>query len=239
MRPRRAALVVAVTLICAVALVLLAPGCGAARSVRDRAVGKPAPTVTSTPTPVPTPTPALPPNPQGLHRWDTLPVHYCIDDASRGYVANGEFTRLVQRAFATWGVPTVDDGPCRGSNVQDDRTNEIGWGTPPAASPRRAGITEAGVTLTTYSECTSGCASDDRVKLVEADILIESEPPAPVRNETCLYSTLLHETGHFLGLDHLPPPAVMAAETSRCPTQLTATDREAVRERYGSRASPQ
>jgi len=37
-------------------------------------------------------------------------------------------------------------------------------------------------------------------------------------------------------LEHLPPPAVMAAETSDCPTELTAADRAALLERYGALA---
>src|SRR3974377_2051200 len=80
--------------------------CSAARSVRDRITGAtprptrtathtptitptatptpptpPPATPTATPTPIPTPTPALPPNPQGLVRWDTLPVPYCVSSA--------------------------------------------------------------------------------------------------------------------------------------------------------------
>jgi hypothetical protein len=73
---------------------------------------------------------------------------------------------------------------------------------------------------------------------VEADITIDTAPPAEFRGGDCLYSTLLHETGHFLGLEHLPAPAVMASETSTCLGTLTGADREALRARYGAVVQP-
>ena len=44
--------------------------------------------------------------------------------------------------------------------------------------------------------------------------------------------------GHFLGLEHLPAPAVMAAETSTCLDALTDADLEALFARYGPVAQP-
>lgn len=227
------------------AAVSLSAGCSAARRVRDRITGggTPAPTrtpantptPTATPTPVPTPTPALPSNPQGLSRWDTLPVSYCVSTGDQGYVSHELFITAVQRAFDTWGVPSRYDGEC-GPPAQDDRVNEIGWGV---LGSRRGRVYEAGLTQTVTSECTANCDPNDRIKLTEADITIDSAPPREFRSATCLYSTLLHETGHFLGLEHLPSPAVMQAETSGCPTELTDADREALLARYGARANPQ
>jgi len=224
-------------------------GCGTARDVRDRITGNETPRATRTaeptrtptpsPSPTATPTPALPANPLDLHRWSSLPVHYCVDTSDAGFVNDADFASLVARAFAAWGVPVVDDGTCRAGNVNGDKVNEIGFGTPTNQPPPGSHVAEAGETSTTYSECTSGCTPDDRVRLVEADIVIESEPPRQFRTRDCLYSTLLHETGHFLGLEHLPTPAVMAAETSDCPTELTAADRAALLMRYGQRAMPQ
>ena len=165
----------------------LLAGCGAARDVRDRISGNetPRPTrtpePTSTPTvpppPTATPTPPLPPNPLDLNRWNSLPVHYCVDTNAGGFVAGAEFASLVARAFASWGVPVADDGTCSHGNVNGDRVNEIGFGTPTNQPPAGSHVTEAGETSSTYSECTSGCTPADRVTLVEADIVIESEPP--------------------------------------------------------------
>lgn len=235
----------AVVLALAVAAVGASTGCSAVRRVRDPITGDAAtatptftptqtPTVTPTSTPTATPTPSLPPNPQGLTRWDALPVPYCVSAGDGGYVSSQAFIDAVLRAFAAWGVPVTDNGAC-GPPVQDDGVNEIAWGA--LASGQR--LYEAGLTQTVTSRCRANCNPDDPVRLTEADITIDTAPPAEFRNATCLYSALLHETGHFLGLDHLPPPAVMQAETSGCPTRLTAADRQALLERYGARASPQ
>ena len=180
----------------------------------------------------PTPTSVLPPNPDALLRWDKLPVHYCIDETNQGFLGPLALTALVERALAAWGVPTVDDGACAGGTQQGDGINEIGWGVPATQAGGR-GSFEAGVTLLRSTECVSSCDPADRVQLVEADIVIDRNPPRPFRNEACAYSTVLHETGHFLGLDHLPAPAVMAAETSSCPQALTAADHAALVQRYG------
>ncbi len=186
----------------------------------------PNPTVPATPTSV------LPPNPDGLLRWDTLPVHYCIDESDQGFLSETVFIDLVHRAFADWGVPTTDDGACAGPSQEGDGVNEIGWGSPEGERVRRRSF-EAGVTLLRSNECVSNCNPDDRVHLVEADIIIDRNPPSPFHTQACVYSTLLHETGHFLGLEHLPAPAVMAAETSSCPQELTPADRAALVDRYG------
>lgn len=224
--------------------------CSAARSVRDHITGAtpkpthtptytptltPTATPTATPTPVPTPTPELPVNPTGLERWDALPVPYCVSSAGAGYVSHNLFVLSVQRAFATWGVPVDYTGEC-GAPKQDDGANTIGWGV---LNSERDFVYEAGVTQRTMSECRANCDPNDKVKLTEADITIDSQPPGEFRTANCLYATLLHETGHFLGLEHLPSPSVMEAETSGCRTKLTDADRQALLDRYGARAHPQ
>ena len=189
------------------------------------------PTPTATATPTATPTPALPDNPDGLQRWNDVPVTYCIVPGT-GYVSDAVFVASVDRAFAAWGVPSINNGACDGID-NEDGTNEIGWGDLRTSASRGPGVYEAGLTSIRYRKCTSGCDPNDTVHLVEADITIDAAPPREFRSSRCLYSTLLHEAGHFLGLEHLPAPAVMATETSTCPAALTAADREALRERYG------
>jgi hypothetical protein len=199
----------------------------------------PTPTATPTPSPTPTatPTPALPPNPDALQRWNGVPVQYCIATTEGGYVAGDEFTALVDRAFAAWGIPSVDTGPCD-AIVDEDGVNEIGWGTLQTGTTRPGDVFEAGLTSLRYRRCTAGCDPNDPLHIVEADITIDVTPPREFRTRRCLYSTLLHETGHFLGLDHLPPPAVMAAETSECLDAPTDADREALLARYGAVVQP-
>ena len=235
---RHAALGVAAAI--AMSLAAVAAGCGAARDAKNRVFGPPStPTIagtpTSTPTATPTPPPPLPPNPDGLMRWDSLPVHFCISAGGGGYVTNQQFVEDVQRAFDAWGLPSQDDGAC-GPVAPDDGKNEIGWGSLAANSDPGGRTYEAGLTQTVTRECTANCDPNDRIRLSEADITIDSEPPREFRSEACLYSTVLHETGHFLGLGHLPLPDVMAAKTSGCPTELSSADRAAMRDRYGARA---
>ena len=194
--------------------------------------------VAPTPPTEPPATATLPPDPAGLHRWSELPVHYCIDTSQTGVLPNERFGALTDEAFAAWGVPAVDDGACAHPESRGDRVNEIGWGTPPGAPPPGSRVTEAGVTLTTYSRCTANCGDRDPVSIIEADIIITKEVPPEFRSERCVYSTLLHETGHFLGLEHLPAPSVMQAQTSSCMTELTPADLAALIARYGNVASP-
>ncbi len=234
------------------ATMALAAGCAAARNVKERVIGPaatatmtrtprptstltPTPTVTPTPTPTATPTPRLPANPEGLYRWNALPVHFCISAGDAGYVTHGEFVDAVQGAFDAWGLPWVNAGEC-GPVKQDDGVNEIGWASLTANAGADSHVYEAGLTQTVTQECTANCDDNDRIRLSEADISIDTAPPREFRGARCLYSTMLHEVGHFLGVAHLPAPAVMAAQTSGCPGELTEADRAALRERYGARA---
>ncbi len=228
-----------ILLAAAIAVIAFLAGRSITGDVRDRVFG-PEGTQTAAssiavapPTATPEP-PPLPPNPDGLARWRTAPVHFCVSSGDAGYVTPAEFIDAVARAFDAWGVAWQSDGAC-GPVVPDDGKNEIGWGSLPANDSNGRDY-EAGLTQTTVQECTANCDPNDPVRLSEADITIDRSPPQEFRNARCFYSTLLHEVGHFLGLSHLPPPAIMAARTSGCPAELTDADRQALLERYGARA---
>lgn len=243
-------LVIAATAAIAGAVAFMA-GCGAVDRVKERVIGPAStatvtytpqptftptstPTITPTATPTATPTPPLPPNPDGLSRWNTMPVHFCISAGSDGYVTHDQFVEGVQESFDAWGIAWQNDGEC-GPVQQDDGVNEIGWGSLSDIDPGGR-VYEAGLTQTVTQECTANCDPDNKIRLSEADITIDTAPPREFRSRRCFYSTMLHEVGHFLGVGHLAPPAVMTAQTSGCPSELTNDDRAALRERYGARA---
>ena len=228
-----------ILLAAAIALVAFLAGRSIASDVRDRVFGPDgtqtaASKIAVAPTATPVP-PPLPPNPNGLARWRNVPVHFCVSSGDAGYVTPAEFIDALARAFDAWGIQWQSDGAC-GPVVPDDGKNEIGWGVLPENTDTSGRDYEAGLTQTTTQECTSNCDPNDSVRLSEADITIDRSPPKEFRNTRCFYSTLLHEVGHFLGLSHLPAPAIMAAQTSGCPTELTDADRASLRERYGARA---
>ena len=237
---RRRALVLTAVL----ALTVVAAGCDAltgdptpTHTPAPSATVTSTPTITPSPTPTATPPPVLPPNPDALRRWADHPVTYCIGPTDEGFATPDEFVGLIDAAFAAWGVPANNTGAC-GTPAEDDGVNGVGWGSLGNGDSSDGGVFEAGLTRVSYSQCTSGCDPDDLVHIVEADITVDTAPPQSLRTRDCLNSTLLHEVGHFLGLEHLPPPAVMAAETTTCLTALTDADIEAIRARYGAVAQP-
>ncbi|HEY7268608.1 MAG TPA: matrixin family metalloprotease [Dehalococcoidia bacterium] len=170
-----------------------------------------------------------------LH-WPALPVTYCLDLAQDGYADPATFTRLVHMAFDAWGVESQDRGRCDGGLKESDQRNEIGWGAPPVPPANGPGVYEAGYTRLRFRNCTRNChgiASD----LLEADVIIDRNAPRTYRNERCLYSVLLHEVGHLLGLPHMPAPSVMASVTNSCPQEPTDADRRALADLYGGALS--
>jgi hypothetical protein len=167
-------------------------------------------------------------------RWDASFLEYCVHNPGEGYVEHGQFVRLVAEAFDRWGVATKDSGECPGTMRSGNRRNEIAWGALPQ---RDNDLHEAGLTEVLFETCGSRCPPGAPPEIVEADITISNDPPGRLRNRDCLFATLLHETGHFLGIAHLGQPAVMAPVSFDCPQRLTEADREALLRLYPSLSS--
>jgi len=150
-----------------------------------------------------------------------------------GFVSDQKFRELIQRAFASWGLASVNDGDCAEAK-QGDRRNEFSWAPSPQSPNDRA--YEAGYTRLSYLSCPRSCAGGSAYEIVEADVLIDPTPPR--RTEQCLFTALLHEVGHFWGLPHLGAGTVMAPVSTECRQQLTQADAAALTALYGASATP-
>jgi hypothetical protein len=170
---------------------------------------------------------ALPEEVRNAH-WQDLPLSYCIVTEAAGFVPNEELASGVAAAFESWGVEARNRGACA-SVENGDGVNQIGWGD----LSQESALHEAGNTMLRYRTCRLICPGGEGARIVEADIVIDREPPATLRSARCLYTTLLHETGHLLGLQHLEAPAIMAPALAGCPQEPTQRDRQALEGLYG------
>lgn len=160
-------------------------------------------------------------------RWSTLPVHYCLAHSEGGFVSDEVLARLLVRAFEEWGVSASYDGECRDSAKEGNGRNEVQWSS---LGPADGATRQAGQTQLRHIEC-APCSSPESF-IIEADVSIDPNPPPARRNQACLFTTLLHEVGHVLGVPHLPPPAVMAPVLTSCPQELTDADLRALADLY-------
>jgi hypothetical protein len=167
----------------------------------------------------------VPPEIRGA-RWPDMPIEYCVvRDGRGGFVDHETFVALTQQAFVAWGVETAFDGDCNGPIAHNNGRNEIGWGDL-AGNPND--LTEAGNTNLRYRSTLLGGPPD----ITEADVTIHRNPASGKGNETCLLATLLHETGHVLGLPHLGRGTVMSPVITDCLAAPTPDDLAALRELY-------
>jgi hypothetical protein len=179
--------------------------------------------------------PQLPPEPvpeqiEGA-RWPSLPVEYCIAVADGGFVDPETFVASVEEAFRRWGLPAERRVGCPAEIERGNRVNQIGWGTLPERA--EGGVHEAGLAELLYAGCRGPCPGGANAQIIEANIRINPDPPSRFRSSSCLFTTILHEVGHFWGLHHLDQPAIMAAAHATCPQELTAADIQAINELYG------
>ncbi|MEZ4554523.1 MAG: matrixin family metalloprotease [Dehalococcoidia bacterium] len=166
-------------------------------------------------------------------RWQSLPVHYCIVEDNRGFVAAERFVELTTEAFERWGVAATYDGPCSEA-VEGNGRSEVAWGSPDDTTRNHpeGGAYQVGWTKLVFRRCPSGCPGGAETEITEADILILPTPPDEFQTAECLFASLLHEAGHFFGVQHLESPAVMAPASDECAQQLTPADTEAIQALY-------
>jgi hypothetical protein len=158
--------------------------------------------------------------------WAALPVRYCIDE-SNGYLNRATLESAVEKSFDAWGVPASNVGACEHLVEHRDGVSAIGW--------RELPYTRSGIARTErWVDCRFFCRGHERRALGEADMLLDPTPPDGF-GEPCFDAIVLHEVGHFLGLDHLADPSVMGGD---CVDELRTLDLQALRERYGDLVQP-
>jgi len=172
-----------------------------------------------------------------------MPVPFCVNPTGIPLAASGEqllspdaFAGLVNDAFGTWGgVPGVGisfayQGFCDGSpRVRYDGLNTVGF----AMLDGNAG----GSTRPTFTDV-AVLREGEFSQMVEADITIDSRfaayfDPDHYR-EVVLPHILVHEAGHFLGLDHSSDhcSVMVASGLNPTPTRLCQDDIDAIRTLY-------
>src|SRR5918996_4856380 len=119
-------------------------------------------------------------------RWRSTPVQYCVVPSNAGIVTYDRLVSLIGRAFDEWGAQSSFQGACQGPVSEGNGRNEVYWGSlgSPDGPARRAG--EAQLRYVACDAC-QGIGS----YIIEADLVINPEPPASRRNEACVFTTHL------------------------------------------------
>jgi hypothetical protein len=179
----------------------------------------------------------------GPVRWEGE-IAFCANPAGGPPGLDGEaFVALVERAAARWqevagrrpGVadgtlPLVSRGRCESSpDTRDDGISTVGWADD-------LGLAIAGMT---WPDVAQGVAREMDVRISRGFVQrLLARYPSSRTLQGCVFSTVVHEMGHVLGLDHPRsrslPSTMQGFGASRCDKgQPTEFDRANLLRRYG------
>lgn len=172
---------------------------------------------------------------------DQQPVPYCVNaggipiGSTGGPIMTPEaFVAKVQTAFSVWtSVPGVKlrvtyTGLCDNDPTdRRDGVNTVGWYR----------LRGAAIGLLHPSYPAGPAFQDGRARMIEADIVIDTRYAQSFDDvneylDGVLPGLLIHEIGHFIGLEHSSNPCSIMFPKENGVTSLCEVDREAVRALY-------
>jgi hypothetical protein len=172
---------------------------------------------------------------------DQQPVPYCVNGSGIPIGSTGApimtadaFAAQVQKAFVVWtSIPGVHlkvtyQGFCDSDPTdRRDGVNTIGWFR----------LRGAAIGLLHPSYPAGPAFQNGRARMIEADIVIDTRYAQSFDKlseyvDVVLPGLLVHEIGHFIGLEHNNNPCSIMFPTENGVTELCEVDRDAARAAY-------
>jgi hypothetical protein len=168
--------------------------------------------------------------------WWEGEIAICVNPAGGPPGLDGDaFVALVEGAAARWqdvaggALPLVSHGRCASSpDTRDDHINTVGW----------ADDLGLAIAAQAWPNADHGVVSEVDIRVSRGFFVRLQARDRTKTLHTCVFSTVVHELGHLLGLDHprtrTLPSSMQAVGASRCDKgRPTAWDRWNLLRRYG------